>query len=244
MKASVTVLLFLSLFELNVSVYRYHIFVNETLSWQEAQQHCRKHFDDLSTVRSKDLKDLSYNSLIKENHFWIGVQRDRWMWSNGEPATINEWDTAQGSDPGENCAAIRKSTKKLHDYGCSGHLTFYCMTDLDLILETKTWDEALDYCIERNTTLASMNSSTIMDLAMNMAQNALTVNVWTGLRFLMAHWFWVNGDDLEYKAWSNEGEVQCPAMNQRCGALDRDRRVWNPQNCQERLNFFCSIRRR
>ncbi|KTF96168.1 hypothetical protein cypCar_00041911 [Cyprinus carpio] len=76
----------------------------------------------------------------------------------------------------------------------------------DLIQETKTWDEALDYCIERNTSLASMNSSTIMDLAVNMAKNAQTVNVWTGLRFLN-HWFWVNGGDLEYKAWSEEGEI-------------------------------------
>uniref|UniRef100_A0A9J8C348 C-type lectin domain-containing protein n=1 Tax=Cyprinus carpio carpio TaxID=630221 RepID=A0A9J8C348_CYPCA len=80
--------------------------------------------------------------------------------------------------------------------------------------EKKNWKDALDYCIERNTSLASMNSSTIMDLAVNMAKNAQTVNVWTGLRFLN-HWFWVNGGDLEYKAWSEEGEVQCPAMNQR-----------------------------
>uniref|UniRef100_A0A672QZA9 C-type lectin domain-containing protein n=1 Tax=Sinocyclocheilus grahami TaxID=75366 RepID=A0A672QZA9_SINGR len=243
----ITTLLFLSLFGLNSS-YRTHIFVNEKKNWKDAQEHCRKHYDDLSTITSLDIEIFCRNSKIPDDFFFCGLQRDiqnsGWMWSNGEPATINEWDTDQGSDPGENCAAIRKSTKKLHDYGCEGKLTFYCMTDLDLILETKTWDEALDYCIERNTTLASMNSSTIMDLAVNMAENALTVNVWTGLRFLMAHWFWVNGGDLEYKVWSNEAAVQCPAMNQRCGALDRDRRVWNPKNCQERLNFFCSIRRR
>ncbi|KAL1271750.1 hypothetical protein QQF64_030766 [Cirrhinus molitorella] len=49
-KASVTVLLFLSLFGLNVSVYRHHFPVNEDLSWEEAQQHCRQYYDDLSTV--------------------------------------------------------------------------------------------------------------------------------------------------------------------------------------------------
>lgn len=243
----ITTLLFLSFFELNSS-YRTHIFVNEKKNWKDAQEYCRKHYDDLSTITSQDIQTFCQNSEITEDFFYCGLQRDirnsGWLWSNGAPATINEWDEAQGSQPGEDCAAIRKTSKKLHDYDCSGKLTFYCMMDLDLIQENKTWDEALDYCIERNTSLASINSSTIMDLVVKVAKRAQTVNIWTGLRFLVAQWFWVNGGDLEYKAWSEEGEVRCPAMNQRCGALDRDRKVWTPKNCQERFNFLCSIRRR
>ncbi len=71
---------------LQISLSRERDFV----PFQEAQQHCREHYDDLSTVRSKDLKDLSYNSLIKEYFFWIGVQKEynKWIWSEGGEATI------------------------------------------------------------------------------------------------------------------------------------------------------------
>ncbi len=164
---------FLSFFGLNSS-YRTHIFVNEKKNWKDAQEYCRKHYDDLSTITSQDIQTFCQNSEITEDFFYCGLQRDirnsGWLWSNGAPATINEWDIAQGSQPGEDCAAIRKTSKKLHDYDCSGKLTFYCMMDLDLIQENKTWDEALDYCIERNTSLASINSSTIMDLVVKMAK--------------------------------------------------------------------------
>lgn len=122
MKASITVLLFSSLFGLNVSVYRYHYLVNETLSFQEAQQRCTQHYDYLSTVRSKDLEDLSDNSLIRD-YFWIGVQRDRadnnkWIWSEGGEATITFWDENKPNDDNKKCGAVKKGTFKLHDFYC------------------------------------------------------------------------------------------------------------------------------
>lgn len=70
---------------------------------------------------------------------------------------------------------------------------------------------------QHNTGLVSLRASTIMELAVNMATEAQTVNIQTGLRFLIAHWFWVNGGDVGCKAWSVEGELQCPAMNQSFG---------------------------
>lgn len=247
METFVTILLFLSLFGLNSS-YRKHIYVKDKMNGTDAQEYCRKNYDYLSTVTSQDLQTFCQNSEIKEDYFYCGLQRDiqnsQWKWSDGTPATINEWDVNQGTKTGENCVAVRKSNAKLHDFDCNEKLPFYCMLDLELVLESKIWEEALDYCKQYNTGLASLSTSTIMELAVNMATEAQTVNIWTGLRFLVGHWFWVNGGDFGYKAWSEERELQCPAMNQRCGSLDRDRKVWNPQNCQERLNFFCFHRRK
>ncbi|XP_067293526.1 C-type lectin lectoxin-Phi1-like [Pseudorasbora parva] len=116
--------------------------------------------------------------------------------------------------------------------------------DLELIQENKTWEESLNYCTQHNSGLASLSDSAIMELAVNIASEVQAVNIWTGLRFLAAQWFWVNGGDVKYKAWSADGEPLCPAMNQRCGALDRNRKMWNPQNCQDRLHFICSKRRK
>ncbi len=163
MKASITVLLFSSLFGLNVSVYRYHYLVNETLTFQEAQQRCTQNFDYLSTVRSKD---LSYNSLIKD-FFWIGVQRDsadnnKWIWSEGGEATITFWDQNEPNDDSQKCGAVKKDTFKLHDYHCFSRLRFYCMKVYELIVvhQKSTWGEALDYCRQNYIDLAIITQKT------------------------------------------------------------------------------------
>ncbi|XP_051757350.1 CLECT domain-containing protein [Ctenopharyngodon idella] len=246
MKASVTVLLFLSLFRLKLSVYRFHFYVNEIMSWQDAQTHCRLHYYDLSTVKSKDLQKLSNNPLIKEDYFWIGLERDsqdvnKWRWSEGGEATITFWDDKEPNNDHEKCGAVNKNTYKLCDGDCSEHLGFYCMTVFELILvqQESTWEEALEYCRQNHINLAIINSDDIMEEAQINSTAANTDDVWTGLRFLAGHWFWVNGEDLDYKVWSADGELQCPAMNQRCGVYDRTQNVWKPTDCERRLNFLC-----
>uniref|UniRef100_A0A8C1G1L1 Secretory phospholipase A2 receptor-like n=1 Tax=Cyprinus carpio TaxID=7962 RepID=A0A8C1G1L1_CYPCA len=244
MKASVIVLFFSSLFGLNVSVYRYHFLVNETLTFQEAQQRCIQHYDYLSTVRSKDLQDLSSNSLIKEDSFWIGVQRDsanyfKWIWSEGGEATIKFW--ALGEPDGDKCGAVRKSTLTLFARPCDNHFRFYCMKVYELIVvhQKSTWEEALEYCRQNYIDLAIIHSEDIMEEAKINSTVADTDEVWTGLRFLAGHWFWVNGADFGYNVWSSDGEIQCPAMNQRCGVFDRTQGVCKPTDCERRLNFLC-----
>ncbi|KAK7176914.1 hypothetical protein R3I93_000988 [Phoxinus phoxinus] len=246
MKASVTVLLFLSLFELNLSVYRFHAFVNETDSWENAQRHCRARYDDLSTVRGKDLQKLSNNPLIKDNYFWIGLERDgednnKWIWSEGGQATITFWNKGEPNNDNEKCGAVDKNTYKLCDGDCSAHLGFYCMTAFELILVQKesTWEEALQYCRQNHIDLAILNSEDIMEEAQINSTDAETDEVWIGLRFIAGHWFWVNGEDLGYKVWSAGGEPQCPAMDQRCGVYDRTQNAWKPTDCEQRLNFLC-----
>ncbi|XP_056115257.1 CLECT domain-containing protein [Rhinichthys klamathensis goyatoka] len=246
MKASVTLLLFLSLFELNLSVYRYHFFVNETMNWKDAQSHCRARYDDLSTVRSKDLQTLSTNPRINKNYFWIGLERDgrdktKWMWSEGGEATITFWNEGEPNNDNEKCGTIDKRTYKLCDGDCSGKQEFYCMKVFELILvwQKSTWEEALLYCRKKHIDLAILNSEDIMEEAQIKSTAADTDYMWTGLRFIAGHWFWVNGEGMGYKAWSTGGEPKCPAMGQRCGVYDRTQNVWKPADCEQRLNFLC-----
>ncbi|XP_051506049.1 secretory phospholipase A2 receptor-like [Myxocyprinus asiaticus] len=243
MKTTVTVLYFMSLFGLNSSFYVYHFYVTESMTWDGAQTYCRAHNDDLSTVSSQDLQQLSDNA---QSNYWIGLQKldnnkNLWEWSAGGMATINEWDRGEPDDYNQKCGFVKKSNSKLHDLWCSASLQFYCMEVYELILvqQTNTWEEALDYCRQHYIDLAIINSEIIMVEARNKTKSAQTEDVWTGLRFLAGHWFWVNGDDVDYTAWSVEGDFQCPAMNQRCGAIDRDNNDWKPTDCDQRLNFLC-----
>ncbi|KTG09617.1 hypothetical protein cypCar_00031348 [Cyprinus carpio] len=124
---------------------------------------------------------------------------------------------------------------------CSKYFPFYCMEVFEPILvqQNKTWDESLNYCRQNYNDLVSLSSQIYMEEVINKTLTSQTAYVWTGLRFMAGHWFWVSGDDLQYKAWSVDGEIQCPAGNLRCGALDREEKLWKPTDCEERHNFLC-----
>lgn len=69
------------------------------------------------------------------------------------------------------------------------------------------WEEALEYCRDHYTDLPSLLSETEHLQAQSKIEAAQTDHVWTGLIFLAREWLWVNGDHLEYQAWSDRN---CP----------------------------------
>ncbi|XP_067308075.1 macrophage mannose receptor 1-like [Pseudorasbora parva] len=244
MKATVTVFFFLSLFRLNFSL-KTHFIVSKEMTWSDAQAYCRKYHDDLSTINKEEAQLLSNFTNATYQMTWIGLHisansSQEWIWSGGQEEAIDNWDKGQPNRDTAECGGLKQSTSKLHALPCSQKLSFYCMEiGPILVYENKTWDEALDYCRQNHIDLASLSSKTIMEDAIYKTIKSQTAYAWTGLRFMAGHWFWVSGDDLQYKAWSAEGELTCPAGNLRCGALDRDKKVWKPTDCEERNNFLC-----
>ncbi|XP_073692793.1 snaclec stejaggregin-B subunit beta-2-like [Garra rufa] len=246
MKAIVTMFLFLSLFGPNFSLYRKHFLVTEKMTWNDAQTHCREYYDDLSTVSKEEAQLLIINPELNGDYFWIGLHMvsnslDQWSWSGGEDQKIDYWDSGEPNKVFEECGIVIRSKVKLHNANCSWPLPFYCMDVYEPILvqQSKTWDEAHDYCIQNYIDLVSLRSPMKMEEVIKKTITSQTVYVWTGLRFLPGNWFWAGGRDLKYKAWSAEGELQCPARNLRCGALDRITKIWQPKDCEEKLNFVC-----
>ncbi|XP_051501356.1 C-type mannose receptor 2-like isoform X2 [Myxocyprinus asiaticus] len=231
MKATVTVFSFFCLFGLIFSYYRKHFFVKKEMTWTDAQTYCREYYHDLSTISGEEATLLSNNPEVT-NEYWVGLHinsqnPNTWIWSTGEEATIINWDIGQPNDAHKNCGRVKTSTFKLSSTLCSLLLPFYCMEIFEpvLVQQNKTWEEALGYCRQNYADLVILNSETIMAEVINNITTAQTAHVWTGLRFLAGHWLWVSGDYLEYKAWSVEGELQCPAINLRCGAVDREEKA-------------------
>lgn len=249
MKATVTVFIFLSLFGLNYSLYRKHIFVKEIMTWENAQKYCREHHDDLSTVNKEEVYLLSTNPEINIGYFWIGLHMisnnlEKWSWSGGEDQKIDYWDIQEPNHFFEQCGCIRKYTAKLHNAKCFLFLPFYCMKVFEPILvhQNKTWDESLNYCRQNYIDLVCLSSQINMEEVINKTLTSQTAYVWTGLRFMVGHWFWVSGDNLQYKDLPAEGEPQRPARNLHCGALDRRRTIWQPKDCEEKVNFVCLMK--
>uniref|UniRef100_A0A671R7S5 C-type lectin domain-containing protein n=1 Tax=Sinocyclocheilus anshuiensis TaxID=1608454 RepID=A0A671R7S5_9TELE len=104
----------------------------------------------------------------------------------------------------------------------------------------KTWDGALEYCRTHYNDLASLSTNERMDSALLEITRTETEYVWTGLRFLAGDWFWVNGDVLDYTAWYQNEQPQCPARDLRCGALDKQtnkKAIFSKMIMP--LSFFC-----
>nr|XP_021333313.1 macrophage mannose receptor 1-like [Danio rerio] len=245
-KVLVIAFLFLSLFGLNTGLYKIHHYVSDKMTSTYAQLYCQTYYSDLSTVSNEDLKLLSNNPQVTEDYYWIGLFRDSqnpsvWRWSGGEQATDVKWDNGQPEEKNENCAVVQKSSAKVHDVDCSWTTSFYCMEVFQLILvqQESTWEEALGYCRQNYYEFATLSSDLMMAQAKQESKSALTDDVWIGLRFLAGSWFWVNGEAFEYKAWSSKGDLQCPAMNQRCGVYNVKKQNWKPADCEQRLNFLC-----
>nr|XP_055052944.1 putative C-type lectin domain family 20 member A [Misgurnus anguillicaudatus] len=245
MKTTAGVLLFLSLFGLN-SGYRKHYFVNSRITWKDAQTYCRNNYDDLSTVSGSTLQKLSNISLLNlMDAYWIGLKSDTtlhiWKWSAGGQATINDWAHGEPGTYFERCGYVYAVFSQVDQTDCLRSIPFFCMEDYELVLvkQESTWEEALDYCRQNYLDLAILKSDVRMTEANTATRDAQTDEVWTGLRFLSGNWMWANGEELQYKHWSGGQELQCPAMNQRCGVYHRQEMVWKPADCGRRLNFLC-----
>ncbi|XP_065131580.1 lymphocyte antigen 75-like [Paramisgurnus dabryanus] len=245
MKTTTGVLLFLSLFGLNSGLFRRHYHVSSYMFWEDAQTYCRNNYDDLSTASGPDLKALSKVVNIRPYNYWIGLHSDTsqhiWKWSEGGKAKIQDWAHKEPKIYYEKCGCVRTDDSKVRDCDCYWSIPFFCMNVYELVLvkQESTWEEALDYCRQNYLDLAILYSAVVMTEAKNNSTNAQTDELWTGLRFLSGRWLWVNGEELQYKAWSGGQELQCPAMNQRCGVYNRQEMAWKPEDCEKKLNFLC-----
>uniref|UniRef100_A0A8C1ZL47 C-type lectin domain-containing protein n=1 Tax=Cyprinus carpio TaxID=7962 RepID=A0A8C1ZL47_CYPCA len=155
---------------------------------------------------------------------WVGLYAESgvWKWSEGENATEISWDINQ-PEKADGCVFLRQGRKKLHNIECTAEYAFFCMNVSEFVLvhQKETWEGALDYCRTHYNDLAE------------------TEYVWTGLRHLAGDWLWVTGDDLNYTAWYQNEQPQCPARELHCGALDKQTKLWTHRDCEEKLSFFC-----
>uniref|UniRef100_A0A3Q3XHT3 C-type lectin domain-containing protein n=1 Tax=Mola mola TaxID=94237 RepID=A0A3Q3XHT3_MOLML len=135
-----------------------------------------------------------------------------------------------------NYGVIHRS--RFHDATPFDHKPFFCYSPT-VVRERKTWEEAVEYCREHRTDLASVASETEVALIRTeLGKNDTTGDVWIGLHFFSGEWLWVDGQTLAYEVWGCEGRPACPdTSNAVCNASSKH--AWQAHNCEERLHFVC-----
>uniref|UniRef100_A0A8C5AP47 C-type lectin domain-containing protein n=1 Tax=Gadus morhua TaxID=8049 RepID=A0A8C5AP47_GADMO len=192
-----------------------YYYVDQKLSWTDAQQHCREQNGDLATVDNvADLQHLqeSRTGFIYDDDFiWIGLydDRTRWKWSLGDQdyKVGQNYGTWSGTDPDfwnneENCTGL-SSTGIWFDISCYSLYGAVCFDDEEsnyiLVQNPMTWYEALQYCRSHYTDLA---------IVRNAAENGklLALNPqssWIGLhRHPWSHWS--DGSRSTFLNWAQE----------------------------------------
>uniref|UniRef100_A0A8C5HGU5 C-type lectin domain-containing protein n=1 Tax=Gouania willdenowi TaxID=441366 RepID=A0A8C5HGU5_GOUWI len=218
-----------------------YVYVEESRSWDEAQQYCRTHFIDLAPINNEyDNMKLAESYNIPRGS-WIGLMKPNatqiWMWSGGARVEQFFWATGGEVKTAYIDAVGAFSKGNWYIYRPDSSQPFFCFNVI-LVEERKTWEKALEYCREHHSDLASVASETEMMLIQSKLKNHVPSSmVWIGLHSFQKGWLWVDGQPMTYNAWSSNENPVCPPLEMQCAALKTS--VWEAHNCYDELPFIC-----
>ncbi|XP_051988888.1 L-selectin-like [Xyrauchen texanus] len=127
-----------AVFSFSACVARQYHFVNQNLTWTEAQRFCRENYTDLATINNKnDIEELM-KTVNDESvqHVWIGLYRTEiktWKWSLGDPVFYTgsdshdqNWRNSQSNGDGD---CVYMNNGGWHKSQCSDKTSFICYND-------------------------------------------------------------------------------------------------------------------
>ncbi|KAG9266251.1 C-type mannose receptor 2-like [Astyanax mexicanus] len=244
-----------------------YIWINQHMSWEEAQRYCREYYTDLASVRNWT-DNQRILSVVGGFSAWIGLYRSR-LWSDQHDLTYENWrpemmyspqQPDNGLDiPGEygnqHCTAVSfSSSGQWTDENCLAKLPFVCYTrfwswspyvshQYHFVDENKSWTEAQRYCREVYTDLATIDNMEEMNSLMNTAKGRYFGLAWIGLYDDLRSWRWSLGDDALYKETERSFKnwnIQKPMNwggNSLCTYVDYV--SWHELPCSSMLKVVC-----
>ncbi|XP_044214411.1 uncharacterized protein LOC122986938 isoform X1 [Thunnus albacares] len=113
-------------------------------------------------------------------------------------------------------------------------------SNFKLVEESMTWEDALYYCRDHYSDLASiLNNKTQTELA-KLAKNATTDFVWLGLRYTctLNFWFWVDDNRLDFEHWDENNKTEECDMS--AAMAKSGNQSWISKPDYETYNFICA----
>ncbi|XP_054912877.1 macrophage mannose receptor 1-like isoform X2 [Poeciliopsis prolifica] len=240
---------------------RVFVFVNELMSWPDAQSFCRQNFLDLASVSSMedvtlltqmvDLDAMLYMDASFKHRAWIGLSEDldSWTWSITDPdfyrdgeAAFRNWNIGEPNNyQGKESCVGMWDNGLWNDNPCQMLAKAICHdvrehnVSLTFVNQAMSWPAAQSYCRERHTDLASVRSSPENEQIKGLVQSAGEVQAWIGL--YRNSWLWVDGSNSSFRHWKasepNGSEENCAA------AVPADGGCWEDWPCSWKMPFYC-----
>ncbi|XP_051729869.1 macrophage mannose receptor 1-like [Ctenopharyngodon idella] len=217
------------------SPYRSYHYVDESMTWQDAQSYCRARFTDLATADTMSDVSLLVNTVDPgySGSVWIGLHNGteyRWVWSMGTLSQYSIWNPGEPNGDGE---CVRSFNGNWYDESCSTALPFVCFNDSSgfIITETAmTWRDAQSYCRQHHTDLASISSAEQQNLISNQA------SLWIGL--FLDSWQWSDQWNLSFRYWAAGQPSQSSGSD--CVSMSRNYSgKWAHESCDLKRPFIC-----
>ncbi|XP_049436248.1 macrophage mannose receptor 1-like [Epinephelus fuscoguttatus] len=103
------------------------ILINKSMTWTEAQSHCRVNYTDLTSVRNMTENQKVQELIPAGERVWIGLFRDSWKWSDGSSSSFRHWRPGQPDGGNQHCVAAHfYYSGQWYDEPCAIRRTFIC----------------------------------------------------------------------------------------------------------------------
>ncbi|XP_049438151.1 macrophage mannose receptor 1-like [Epinephelus fuscoguttatus] len=127
------------------------ILINKSMTWTEAQSHCRVNYTDLTSVRNMTENQKVQELIPAGERVWIGLFRDSWKWSDGSSSSFRPWVQWEPDNKGgtEHCVVhMFIYSGQWGDLSCGIRRAFICYstptTKQVIRLKFHTQDSSLD----------------------------------------------------------------------------------------------------
>ncbi|XP_076832308.1 macrophage mannose receptor 1-like [Brachyhypopomus gauderio] len=249
-----SILLLSGLWLLSACLPRHYHFVNQSMTWSEAQSFCRHTHTDLATVdNTEDMNRLLESSNSNyTGSAWIGLHDDvknSWRWSLEDPQFYKEgerdfrkWITAMSGLSGREPFCVLFYSSTWYIFPCDNTVSFVCFDgsekpseSLILISDEKNWTEAQNYCREHHTDLASIRNQ---DENSRIASIVGASFVWIGLYRTRT---WSDHSNSSFRYWKTEDVYsELEDLGPSCTAVSLgDDGMWTDESCNITLPFIC-----
>uniref|UniRef100_A0A672K1W4 C-type lectin mannose-binding isoform-like n=2 Tax=Sinocyclocheilus grahami TaxID=75366 RepID=A0A672K1W4_SINGR len=225
---------------------QYH-FVNQNMSWTEAQSYCRDKHTDLVTINDRneqnDINQLIQRENSSAGRVWIGL-KDTWIWSLSDSDFYREnesqyrnWEPSQPNGDGD--CVYMDNDGKWHDDQCSTTRHFICYNGISKefvsVREKKDWTEAQKHCTQYHTDLASVRNAN----ENHQIKNIITSpeQAWIGL---YRSWVWSDNSNFTFKHWEKHEPNIGAKKDSICASTGiSDEGQWTDELCRELHHFVC-----
>lgn len=96
------------------------------MTWSSAQSYCREKYTDLTSVRNQQEKEAIMSEIGYESHWWVGLSRDAWKWSDQSNSSFRVWGYNEPSNAGGKEFCTCSYGQRWADHDCDNKIPFIC----------------------------------------------------------------------------------------------------------------------